>query len=160
MKNYTKILSIFFSFLLIVFSSVSCDLLFNGNEDDDQEEVGIEVGGALWYLADDGASCDDTCASHGGYNEATRTYAGVIDEADVTVGVNINNCDAVLNALAGTDGAGSIEFDGPDIGAGCFLFYFQEKWTRSLDPVITLSNSFYDGTELSIIFQRACACNE
>lgn len=37
---------------------------------------GVEVGGHCWYLGPDSASCDAVCAPHGGYSEATRTYAG------------------------------------------------------------------------------------
>jgi len=36
----------------------------------------LGAGGYCWYFGADSASCDDVCASHGGYHEATRSYAG------------------------------------------------------------------------------------
>ncbi|HAW51060.1 MAG TPA: hypothetical protein DCX54_01845, partial [Flavobacteriales bacterium] len=37
---------------------------------------GTIVDGYCWYLGREGLSCNDVCASHGGYDSATRTYAG------------------------------------------------------------------------------------
>ena len=53
--------------------------------------AGRAVGGACWYLSAEERNCDDACSSHGGYNEATRTYAG-------SSGTNAN-CDEALDAL-------------------------------------------------------------
>jgi len=67
--------------------------------DDESRCEGVEVGGYCWYLSIIGESCDNTCYSHGGYHEATRTYAG-------SQGTN-TNCWEVLRALgapADTDG--------------------------------------------------------
>jgi hypothetical protein len=52
---------------------------------------GIQVAGACWYFGAENASCDMVCAPNGGYNPATRGYAG----SDGSPG----NCQNVLKAL-------------------------------------------------------------
>ncbi|MEQ1565773.1 MAG: hypothetical protein ABMA64_09065 [Myxococcota bacterium] len=97
-----------------------------------------EVGGVCWYLGDAGASCTDTCAAHGGYDEATRTYAG----SDGT----LDQCYEVLDALA----AGSFSFgdttNGP--GLGCYVEFG--------DRVRTTFPTDEGATFFGVA--RACAC--
>jgi len=52
---------------------------------------GTEVGGFCWYFGDVNLSCNVVCALHGGYNDATRTYAGSDGSP--------NNCKTILTAL-------------------------------------------------------------
>jgi hypothetical protein len=52
---------------------------------------GTEVGGSCWYFGTENVSCDAVCASHDGYDNATRAYAG----SDGSSG----NCKRVLQAL-------------------------------------------------------------
>lgn len=53
--------------------------------------AGQSVGGHCWYLGAAAESCSTVCASHGGYNSATRSYAGASGSTA--------NCEAVLTAL-------------------------------------------------------------
>lgn len=101
---------------------------------------GVEVGGYCWYLGAEGKNCDQVCVSHGGYHEATRTYAGS-DGTD-------NNCIQVLDALGAPDG----EFRTQSGYEGCYQFEFEGKSyrRRALYP----TNSWASG------YRRACACKE
>jgi hypothetical protein len=104
------------------------------------------VGGSCWYLGEAEASCADVCASHGGYSEATRTYAG-------SAGSN-GNCAAVLSALGLSGGVTNVI---AAEGVGC------SNWPgfsfRVESPETTASAS-YAGYSEDIGVRRACACNE
>ncbi len=52
---------------------------------------GVAVAGFCWYLGGDSAPCDSVCVAHGGYDEATRMYAGSDGSSD--------KCREVLQAL-------------------------------------------------------------
>lgn len=52
---------------------------------------GTKVGGYCWHMAPDRQSCAAVCSSRGGYNQATRTFAG----SDGT----FSNCLEVFNAI-------------------------------------------------------------
>jgi len=97
---------------------------------------GALVGGFCWYLSN-ADSCTNTCASNGGYNEATKTYAG-------SSGSNAN-CKAVLDALGGSD---------PTVGStssyanGCHNY--NGSYYRDTSTTTANSNTGAD---------RACACN-
>lgn len=58
---------------------------------DNSASGAVNLAGAFWYFGAENVSCDEVCTSHGGYNEATRTYAGSDGTAE--------NCQAVLQAL-------------------------------------------------------------
>ena len=97
---------------------------------------GVTVGGYCWYLSD-ADSCTNTCSSRGGYNEATRTYAG-------SDGSN-SNCEAVLDALGGSDNSAS---NTSSYSNGCHIY----------------SGSYYRDTSTTTAgadngADRACACN-
>jgi len=53
---------------------------------------GTDLEGACWYFGGENLSCEMVCSSHGGYNDATRNYAG----SDGTSA----NCQNVLNKLS------------------------------------------------------------
>lgn len=99
---------------------------------------GAEVGGSCWYYGADGASCADTCSTRGGYDEATRTFAGS-DGSDA-------NCDAVLDAI----GAPSATLGTFALAHGCSFFNGQRR--RYSAP--TTAEAATAG------IRRACACNE
>jgi len=103
---------------------------------------GEEIGGHCWYLGGEERSCDDACTGHGGYDEATRTYAG-------SSGTNAN-CDAVLNAL-GVGGSSVSTLGGSGTGAGCFYMNMADTRYRVADTP-TASGATY------ILSRRACAC--
>ncbi len=52
---------------------------------------GANVGGACWYFGPENASCTAVCSSHGGYSDATKSYAGSSGSA--------SNCQNVISAL-------------------------------------------------------------
>jgi hypothetical protein len=52
---------------------------------------GVEVGGYCWHLGAESTSCDAVCGFYGGYDEATRTFAGSDGSP--------SNCRTVLEAL-------------------------------------------------------------
>lgn len=74
---------------------------------------GVMVGCYCWYLSNTYGSCTQVCASHGGYHEATRTYAGS-DGTD-------SNCWEVLVALGAPPDADGILYVGELrlVGLGC-----------------------------------------
>lgn len=137
MKN-----SIVFALLMLV--AVSC-----GENGGDAPGIATEetcagdvVGGFCWYLAS-GVSCDSICSTNGGYNEATRTYAGSdgtdanCEEVADVLGMSGTNV-TVVDAGVGSDGWGCISDNGSRLR--------HERPTNS--------------TAASSGVERACACNE
>ncbi|MFA5161950.1 MAG: hypothetical protein WC421_06860 [Elusimicrobiales bacterium] len=97
-----------------------------------------------WYAGTrgqggDGSSCTTTCSSHGGYNAATKTYAG-------SAGTDAH-CQSVLNTLGITDTWSS---PGCNQAIGCSFF------------IITTGRCTVDTTADATAYnsQRACACNQ
>lgn len=135
----SKIKTITFAVVLMVFA-VSCGE--SGGDAPGCAGGGELVGGFCWYrgvLADD---CDDTCLDHGGYNEATRTYAGS-DGTDA-------HCEEVLDAIGIP--AGVLTVSG---GCGAELGCMYDSSTRVRCSGPTTTSSGFGGTS-----ERMCACNE
>ncbi len=103
---------------------------------------GVSVGGYCWYLSAPSASCDSTCSAHGGYNEATRTFAG--DQ-----GANAN-CASVLDALLGSSAAVVDLWMCSNGAIGCTNLS-ADRW-RCMNAATTSSSSWTN-------IKRACACN-
>jgi len=101
---------------------------------------GSVVGGYCWYLGAMGADCAATCASHGGYDEATRTYAG-------SDGTN-EACTDVLDALAIGSGTAN-DWSMGLTGMGCI-----SNGTNRLRVTTATTDSASD-----VSWARACACN-
>lgn len=105
---------------------------------------GVDVGGYCWYLGSDSTSCESVCASHGGYNEATRAYAGSNGSAA--------NCQAVLSALGIPYSAFYNTSQG---GLGCFIIPtvgggYNGYWDQQ--PTTAIATYGVPGR------RRACAC--
>jgi hypothetical protein len=106
---------------------------------------GTDFAGACWYFGPENAPCDAVCAAHGGYNPATRAFAG----SDGSAG----SCQKLLDALG-------IPLDDfyptTQGGLGCFALQ-------------TTSGRYYgywdkDPTEPGATYptpgrRRLCACN-
>ncbi|MGE0632709.1 MAG: hypothetical protein AB7O96_09890, partial [Pseudobdellovibrionaceae bacterium] len=102
---------------------------------------GTSVGGYCWYLGASGADCTATCASHGGYNSATDSYAG---SGDLSGG----HCDTITTAFGATwDEANDC---GVSAGIGCIVASFSGM--QCTEDAATASGA-YTGV------QRVCACN-
>lgn len=105
---------------------------------------GTEVGGFCWYFGNENLSCNGVCASHGGYNDATRTYAGSDGSP--------NNCKSIITALNITQ---DDFFETTQGGLGCFA-------------IQTTSGNYYgywdkqpttaDATYATPGRRRICAC--
>jgi hypothetical protein len=112
--------------------------------DDDAGEMacaGAPVGGHCWYLGDEQLSCTETCAERGGFDEATRAFAGS-DGTD-------EHCAAVLDAL---DASGSSIY--PAVGTsgiGCAIVS-GARYRVSEEP--TTADATY------LLALRACASAE
>lgn len=106
---------------------------------------GAKVGGYCWYLGADGADCDSTCLNHGGYNNATLTYAAVNNSQA--------NCLAVLNAISapGTSLLGG--GNSTCTGTGCYYYGGASGRIHCTSPAATSSATL-------ALAERACACNE
>jgi hypothetical protein len=105
---------------------------------------GTLIDGACWYLSQFGDNCTNTCATRGGYNEATDTYAGGHGTTE--------NCGKVMTALGVFTGFGIGELTGN--GYGCSAINLMEgpvvvRFIDSTDP-----DGRVDG------MQRACACQQ
>lgn len=107
---------------------------------------GTEAGGYCWYFGSENLSCSDVCSSHGGYNEATRTYAG----SDGSPG----NCKNIITAL---NIAQDDFFETAQGGLGCFAIqttsgnyygYWDEQPTTA------------DATYVTPGRRRICACQQ
>ena len=108
--------------------------------------AGVKVGEFCWYFGKENLSCDEVCSSHGGYDEATRSYAGS-DGSQA-------NCKSVLTALKVTlDNF----FETSQGGIGCFAIqttsgnYFG-YWDQQ--PTTGSATSVTPGR------RRICACQK
>jgi hypothetical protein len=108
---------------------------------------GARYGGICWYLAADGQSCEDACAERGGFNAASVSHIGSVEE-----GGSLERCASVLTALRGN----------PDVvvkptveteGIGCHLYgAAEDRWwltEPNFDPQATWEK-----------VQIVCGCNE
>nr|WP_281721901.1 hypothetical protein [Nitrosomonas nitrosa] len=104
--------------------------------------AGKVVGTYCWYLGAPNQSCTTVCSTHGGYNEATRTYAGDTG--------TLNNCRDVLDALGAT--TWNMQ-DWTDIiqGLGCHV-------NSNVNPRRITNKATSEGAA-QMYDSRACACN-
>jgi hypothetical protein len=119
---------------------------------DPASDTGVEPGpcggtphaGYCWYLGGEEQSCQEVCSPHGGYHEATRTFAG-------SDGTNWD-CNDVLDALdAPGDSTGTLSASGA--GVGCFVMNLVDDRFRVADVPTNATDTYTLGL-------RACACNE
>ena len=103
---------------------------------------GALVGGHCWYLGDEQGSCAETCAGHGGFDDATRGFAGS-DGTD-------EHCALVLDAL---DAFGSSVYPLIGIGAGIGCAIVSSARYRVEDEATTSEATY-------VLARRACACSE
>jgi hypothetical protein len=103
---------------------------------------GALVGDHCWYLGDEQGSCEETCADHGGFDEATRGFAGS-DGSD-------EHCALVLDAL---DASGSSVYPLIGIGAGIGCSSVSGARYRVEDETTTPEATY-------VLARRACACAE
>jgi hypothetical protein len=78
---------------------------------------GALLQGACWYMGDLGQSCDDVCATHGGFSTAALALIGTPAQ-----GGSLEGCTAVLQALGTFSGAVSEGFREDGLGLGCHLY--------------------------------------
>jgi hypothetical protein len=105
---------------------------------------GVQVGGFCWYFGVDSASCQTVCASHGGYDEATRTYAGSAGSAA--------NCRQVFQALGIPLGD---FYETSQGGIGCFAIQNTSgRYNQYWDKQPTTASATYGVPGR----RRVCAC--
>jgi hypothetical protein len=107
---------------------------------------GVIVGGFCWYFGADSVSCEAVCADHGGYDEATKAFAGSDGSA--------NNCREVIVALQVP-----IEdtYETAQGGIGCFAIQTTSGKYRVLwDEHPTTASAVYGVPGR----HRVCACQK
>lgn len=116
--------------------------------------IKIPNSAGLWYLSAAGASCDDTCKDHGGYNESTSTFAGSGANTGASTDQSLN-CRIALFQLNGTSMTYIEKSYSCGAGLGCNLYNSTppSRWCYSHDEATTASAKA-DGVK------RACACNQ
>jgi len=112
--------------------------------------AGTRVGGYCWYFGASGASCDEVCAPHGGYHDATRFYAG-------SAGTN-RQCVDVLDALGAPTGAEGLRNDEIS-AAGCCYLDFPEAEFQPPDMRVRYLMATTASAKTGLI-SRACACQQ
>lgn len=107
---------------------------------------GVQVGGAYWYYAADvNVSCATVCASHGGYDDATATFAG-------SGGTN-EDCGAVLDAVGAPKTTTDVSNTIPgSVGIGCA--FMPNLIMRVRDKAATTADA------VNVWARRVCACKE
>jgi len=112
--------------------------------------AGVLVGGHCWYLGALGLPCGpgstvSVCGTHGGYHQATDTFAGYNG--------TFEGCEDVLDALSAP--AGELLVSTTDLAVGCHYAVFSSSssrlWANITPTEETTSYEYY---------QRVCACNE
>jgi len=78
--------------------------------------AGARLFGLCWYLSAGGASCSDTCGSHGGYDNRATAYVGSSRQ-----GGSIGECTQILNLLGKTGSVGE-GMRPDDMGFGCHVW--------------------------------------
>lgn len=113
--------------------------------------AGASVGGFCWYFGSNNQSCDTVCATHGGYNAGTATFAGS--------GGTASNCKAVLTAV-GAAGGGATPIEQASIGGisalGCGSDYSDLATSYRITSATTSAAS--SSSNSSLFFRRVCAC--
>lgn len=102
---------------------------------------GKTVSGSCWYLGSMSASCSATCQDRGGYDEATKSFAGS--------GGSLANCLSVMKALGAAGISGGSRAN--EIGLGC---------TSSLAILLHSATPATTADAFLPLFQRACACKQ
>jgi hypothetical protein len=137
-------------FALLMLLAVSCGenggnapgVIAGGSGD---ECGGTLVGGFCWYISGVSASCTTTCASHGGYNEGTRTFAGSDG--------SLANCRAVADAIGAIAVNSQSDINFPPSGVGCTHDSGSLSIYRFAGDATNESSTISGG-------YRYCACNE
>lgn len=110
--------------------------------------AGTRIGGACWYKGAQGASCTTVCATHGGYDPATATYAGAPTANDRT---NVARCMAIAAALSTkpfTTGVDNVQ-DPNDYGC-------VEEPDKNRTELVSLGATVAGGS--NALAARFCAC--
>lgn len=102
---------------------------------------GVMVGGHCWYLGTFGASCTSVCASRGGYDPATSTYAGRAGTGQ--------QCENVMVALGLASGVISTSCSATP-AAGCLLHTNSNR--------VRCTNAETTASAANASYRRACAC--
>lgn len=105
------------------------------------------VGAICWYYGGNNETCTNRCATFGGYDNATETYAG-------RTGTNAN-CRAVLDALAAPGAAVADDNGGLSAGSSLGCHYDGNKAEERVRGVRNNSTAGGSGNNRF----RACACN-
>jgi hypothetical protein len=118
---------------------------------------GVIIGGNCWWFGQNNQSCDQVCSGKGGYNDATRIYAGS--------GGTDANCNQVLQGLGISQQQGCIDIvNRPADGLGCAAdFEFEDNSCKSGGSSTIRFVRYTDTTSSSntgTYIRRACACNE
>ena len=106
---------------------------------------GAEVFGLCWYLGNAGQTCDQACASRGGFDATSSAYVGGTGQ-----GGSVAECGAVLTALGHAAPAGA-STRGDGVGLGCHVWSGTSYWLR--DDTFGPDQSMPPAS-------IACACND
>jgi hypothetical protein len=109
--------------------------------------AGTSLDDVCWYLSADSQSCDQTCTTHGGVDDASLAFIGTAQQ-----GGSVERCARVLVALIGPDDDDVQAGTRTDVGAGCHVFTNGDRWWLSAPAFDT--NASLAGVRL------ACGCND
>ena len=125
----------------------------DSDSDTDVSCQGVVVGGYCWYVSPENTPCETVCANHGGYHDATRSYAGSGDGQTDSATLD-RRCLNVLDALNVGD-IGKMPNTANAVGNGCSYHKEpnQPNYLRYRDRSPTNPNAHDPGTK------RMCACN-
>jgi hypothetical protein len=106
-------------------------------------EGAVSLWEICWYLGELGASCDTTCASHGGNAATAQQHVGTAGQ-----GGSAEECGQLFTALGHTEAVSS---GTNSIGYGCHLWQPDALWWLSAPDFSTSASS----TDARIV----CGCN-
>src|SRR5205823_3362661 len=109
---------------------------------------GRRAGGFCWYIGASGQNCSSVCQPHGGYSEATRTYAGSDGTTDQCQDVIAQYYDN--SRIRASDGYVCF-----GRGAGCIIIDVTDIVAFRCIPDRTTAVAFPPAS----FYKRACACN-
>lgn len=113
---------------------------------------GTLIGGYCWYLGLNNQDCNTVCASRGGYNAATLTYAG-------SSGTKAN-CTVVIDTLLGAYSYGWAATDSnTSHGVGCNITDSDMGYGGTIPIPSRVVSPATTATAKWGPYRRACACN-
>ncbi|MDB4989704.1 MAG: hypothetical protein JWN04_4882 [Myxococcaceae bacterium] len=108
--------------------------------------AGAPAVGLCWYLGAFGASCDETCTSHGGFDSRAIVHVGTTKQ-----GGSLSDCSQILSALGFTSAAYHA-YRTDDYALACHM------WRSGVTYWLDDPSAFFRSSSSGPLARLACGC--